>query len=89
MFTINQTYVISLFFVFKWVIWYQNITHIIVNFIDDSTNIIGFKNHEMIKTYLEQYYKSLSKFYNINKLKLNNDKNPHEALALPLVGSFS
>ena len=53
----------------------KNITHILVNFIDDSTNIIGFKNHEMIKTYLEQYQKLISKFYNINKLKLNNDKN--------------
>ena len=53
----------------------KNISHSVINFIDDSTNIMGFKNHESIKLYLEQYYKLLISYYNINKLKLNNDKN--------------
>ena len=53
----------------------KNISHNIINFVDDSTNIIGFKDHEKIKPYLEQYYKLISSYYNINKLKLNNDKN--------------
>ena len=37
--------------------------------------MIGFKQHDKIKLYLEKYYTILNKFYNINKLKLNNDKN--------------
>ena len=51
------------------------ITHSVVNFVDDSSNIMGFKNHEKIKNYIEHYYILLSKYYNINKLKINNDKN--------------
>ena len=53
----------------------KGITHSVHNFIDDSSNIVGFKNHNTIKNYLEKYYILLSKYYNINKLKLNNDKN--------------
>ena len=47
----------------------------VINFIDDSTNIIGFNDHGKIQGYMEKYYVLLSKFYNINKLKINNDKN--------------
>ena len=53
----------------------KNISHSVHNFIDDSSNIIGFRNHNTIKNYLEKYYILLSKYYNINMLKLNNDKN--------------
>ena len=53
----------------------KQISHHVVSFIDDSSNVIGFKQHDKIKLYLEKYYTLLNKFYNINKLKLNNDKN--------------
>ena len=53
----------------------KHISHHVVNFIDDSSNIIGFRDHDKVKHYLEQYYKLLYNYYNINKLKLNNDKN--------------
>ena len=53
----------------------KDINHEVINFIDDSTCIIGLKNHNNIKLYLEQYYRLLEGYYNANKLKLNSDKN--------------
>ena len=53
----------------------KGISHLVVNFVDDSNNIIGFKEHNKIKIYLENYYNLLIRYYNINKLKINNDKN--------------
>ena len=53
----------------------KNISHMVTNFVDDSSNIIGFKNHNIIRNYIEKYYILLTKFYNINRLKINNDKN--------------
>ena len=53
----------------------KGVSHHVVNFIDDSTNIIGFKEHNKIKSYVENYYKLLLRYYNTNKLKINNDKN--------------
>ena len=52
----------------------KNIRHHITNYVDDNSNIIGFKNHEYMKTYLENYFILLERYYNINKVKLNNDK---------------
>ena len=52
----------------------KNITHNTISFVDHTTNVIGFKDHNLIKTYLENYFQFLIKYYNINKLKLNNDK---------------
>ena len=53
---------------------YENIAHTTINFVDDSTNIISFKDHSQIKNYLTNYYKLIHSFYNINKLKINADK---------------
>ena len=50
-------------------------THSRMNFVDDSTNIMGFSKFENIKPYLESYYTLIHTFYNINKLKINDDKN--------------
>ena len=46
-----------------------------INYIDDSTNIISTKNHNNIRQYLQDYYDLLHNYYNINKLKINPDKN--------------
>ena len=52
----------------------KNTNHSVTTFVDDNSNIIGFKNHEKIKKYLENNFLLLSKYYNINKVKLNGDK---------------
>ena len=61
----------------------KNISHMVTNFVDDSSNIIGFKKHDMIKNYVEKYYILSTKFYNINRLKINNDKNKMMILNKP------
>ena len=35
---------------------FKNFTHLTINFVDDSTNIIGSKEFEVLQSYLEQYY---------------------------------
>ena len=52
----------------------NNVSHEVRNFVDDSTSILGFKDHSNIKIYLEKYYKLLQGYYNANKLKVNSDK---------------
>ena len=52
----------------------KNTSHVTIQFIDDSTNIISFKNDNIIKPYLEEYYKLLYDYYTANKLKINPDK---------------
>ena len=54
---------------------YKNFEHLTINYIDDSNSIISNKDHSHIKHYIEDYYKLIHGFYNINKLKLNPDKN--------------
>ena len=54
---------------------FANTTHLTVNFVDDSTNVIATKEFDIIKPYLEQYYCLIKKFYDINKLQINTDKN--------------
>ena len=53
---------------------FKNIEHHTINFIDDSTNVISFKDHQQIKPYLTNYYILIHNYYNINKLKINADK---------------
>ena len=52
----------------------KNTNHVMIQFIDDSSNIISFKNDNIIKTYLEEYFKLLYDYYTANKLKINPDK---------------
>ena len=52
----------------------KNTCHNIVTFVDDNQNIVSFKHHEKMKSYLENYFFILKKYYNINKIKLNDDK---------------
>jgi len=55
-------------------IFNNKIIHEVTNFVDDSSNIIGLKNHEIVKPYLEKYYKLVHNFHIMNKLKINSDK---------------
>ena len=51
-----------------------NINHTTVNFVDDSTNIISTSQTNEIADYTNKFYRLLEAVYNINKLKINNDK---------------
>lgn len=51
-----------------------NVDHSIVNYVDDSTNLISSEDIISLKLYLDNYYILLENFYNINFLKLNPDK---------------
>ena len=52
----------------------KNIDHITVQFVDDSSNVIAFKDHNNIKSYTESYFNLLYDYYTANKLKFNPDK---------------
>ena len=52
----------------------NTIDHSIVNYVDDSTNLISSKNIDNLKSYIDNYYVLMENFYNINFLKLNPDK---------------
>jgi len=52
-----------------------NIEHDIINYVDDSSNIISGTDKNHMQEYLNKYYKLLETFYNINKLKINAEKN--------------
>ena len=54
---------------------YSKIEHLTINYVDDSNNVISTKDHSHIKHYVEDYYLLLHNFYNINRLKINRDKN--------------
>ena len=51
-----------------------NVNHHTVNFVDDSSSIITFKNTTNVKLYIESYYKLIHAYYNTNRLRINPDK---------------
>ena len=51
-----------------------DIDHIIINYVDDSTNIISSDNKDQLQTYIDQYYILLTHYYDSNYLKINSDK---------------
>ena len=53
---------------------YIDIHHFILNYIDDSTNIISHTDHKLLIDYLNHYYLLLECYYNENKLLVNDDK---------------
>ena len=53
---------------------YNDIKHTTVNYVDDSTSTISSKTPTQLQTYLDDYYKLLESYYNINFLKINPDK---------------
>ena len=48
--------------------------HCTINFVDDSSSVISFKDTNNIKNYLTDYYNLLDSYYNINFLQINPDK---------------
>ena len=53
---------------------YNNIIHFILNYIDDSSNIISHNDKDILINYLTEYYIVLEFYYNKNKLLINADK---------------
>ena len=53
---------------------FNNITHDVVNFVDDSTSSIGIKDINDIIPYIQNYLEVLNIFYSCNGLKLNKTK---------------
>merc|ERR1712175_31574 len=51
-----------------------NVSHNIIQYVDDTNNIIYGNNIEEIEKYTNAYFKLIECFYSINKLKLNPDK---------------
>ena len=52
----------------------NNFDHVIVQYVDDTTNIISTNDHKMLQEYINKYYLLVNSYYNINFLKLNADK---------------
>ena len=53
---------------------YGQISHEIVSYVDDSTNIISCNDVNTLQTYINDFYLLLEGYYNINYLKINADK---------------
>merc|ERR1712175_8816 len=51
-----------------------NVSHNIIQYVDDTNNIIYGNNINEIEKYTNAYFKLIECFYSINKLKLNPDK---------------
>ena len=52
----------------------KTIDHIVVQYVDDSTNIVSSKDPNNLQQYINAYYKLIESYYGINFLKLNADK---------------
>ena len=52
----------------------NDLIHTTVNYVDDSTSVISSKTTTELQTYLDNYYKLLESYYNINNLKINPNK---------------
>ena len=48
----------------------NTIHHDILQYVDDSNNIISTENIDEIQPYINNYIKLIESFYNINKLKI-------------------
>ena len=48
--------------------------HLIVNFIDDSTNLISNCDYKILIKYLNVFYTLVKKFYDVNILRINSDE---------------
>merc|ERR1711954_160612 len=53
---------------------HKNITHEVVQYIDDSNNSIGGDNAKELLHYTEDYHKLLVSYYQSNKLHINKEK---------------
>ena len=52
----------------------NNISHNVIQYVDDSTNIITTNDSTILQTYINNYFKILETYYDVNKLLINSDK---------------
>merc|ERR1712240_111360 len=52
----------------------ETIKHDIIQYVDDTNNVIYGNNAEEIENYSNAYFRLIESFYDINRLKLNPDK---------------
>ena len=52
----------------------NDLVHKIIQYVDDSSNIISTSNINGLQYYINDYFKVLEAYYNINKLLINPDK---------------
>ena len=65
---------------------FNNIIHNVVQYVDDSTNIISTNNNNTneLQKYIKNYYKLLEGYYNLNKLLINADKSKLLIICKPI-----
>merc|ERR1712177_33999 len=59
------------------------IGHNIIQYVDDTNNVIYGNNAAEIETYSNAYFKLIESFYTINRLKLNPDKSKLMVICRP------
>ena len=52
----------------------EKMSHSTINFVDDSTSVVGGNDPTDFKNYIEDYHTLLEDFYKINKLSMNPGK---------------
>ena len=52
----------------------SNMLHNVIQYVDDSTNVISTEDETSLQSYINDYFKILEAYYNINKLLINSDK---------------
>ena len=51
---------------------HYDIDHIIINYVDDSTNIISTTDTQKLQQYINKYYILLDNYNNVNYSKINS-----------------
>ena len=52
----------------------NDIIHTTINYVDDSTSVNSSKSTTQLQNYIDNYYRLIDSYYNINFLKLNPEK---------------
>ena len=60
-----------------------NINNLVIQYVDDSTNLISSKNINELNSYIEKYFNILENYYELNKLTLNSDKTKFMIICKP------
>ena len=54
---------------------YSNfIKHFILNYVDDSSNVVSSHDPKCLQNYINDFFRLLENFYNANRLTINRDK---------------
>ena len=62
---------------------YNEMNHIMANFINDSNSVIEFEDPMEANYYIDIFFKLLKIYYNYSKLKMNADKTSLIVIAKP------